>query len=106
MKCDLALLTDYILVYSVNLRVDYVQLRHPEHSRHGLGLDCPQVRVVYGQLLAVEESSEGVGNHVEQVEEVQLEVLHSLEAVEGVLTNDQGRLDLSYEITLAAPAGC
>ena len=92
-------------MYFVNLRVDDVELLNPQHSRHRLWLDGPQVGVVYGELVAVEESPEGVGDHVEQVEEVQLEVFHCLQAVEGVLTNDGGRLDLCYEITLPAPAG-
>ena len=67
---DLTLLTDYILVYSVNLRVDDIELLHSQHPGHRLRLDCPQVWVVNGQLLAVEESPEGVGDQVEQVEEV------------------------------------
>ena len=107
MKCDLALLTDYILVYSVNLRVDYVQLRHPEHSRHGLGLDCPQVRVVYGQLLAVKESSEGVGDQLEEVEKVQLEMFHCFKPVEGVLTNDRAEIrSFSSDYTAKATVQC
>ena len=79
-------------MYFVNLRVDDVELLHPQHPRHCLRLDCSQVRVVYGELPAVKESPEGVGDQLEEVEKVQLEMFHCLQTVEGVLTNDMAEI--------------